>query len=136
MNIRLVLDFPKCGPPFLFLSILSENLKCVSVCVFFVILVYSLLIFVFPMFTKPLRQFHLEIISWENRQTHKHPNRQTDKQTNKHIDSIKVIKHEESYFRGVRIFCTAVYCLWAEFVNKNRCISVRLVSEEIKSINF
>ena len=26
--------------------------------------------------------------------------------------------------------------LWAEFVNKNRCISVRLVSEEVKSINF
>ena len=21
---------------------------------------------------------------------------------------------KESYFRGVRIFCTAVYCLWAE----------------------
>ena len=26
--------------------------------------------------------------------------------------------------------------LWAEFVNKNRCISVRLVSEEDKSIEF
>ena len=26
--------------------------------------------------------------------------------------------------------------LWAEFVNKNRCISVRLVSEEVKSLNF
>ena len=26
--------------------------------------------------------------------------------------------------------------LWAEFVNKNRCISVRLVSEEDKSIKF
>ena len=26
--------------------------------------------------------------------------------------------------------------LWAEFVNKNRCISVRLVSEEVKSIKF
>ena len=25
---------------------------------------------------------------------------------------------------------------WAEFVNKNRCISVRLVSEEVKSIAF
>ena len=25
---------------------------------------------------------------------------------------------------------------WAEFVNKNRCISVRLVSEEVKSIKF
>ena len=24
--------------------------------------------------------------------------------------------------------------LWAEFVNKNRCLSVRLVSEEVKSI--
>ena len=26
--------------------------------------------------------------------------------------------------------------LWAEFVNKNRCISVCLVSEEVKSIEF
>ena len=26
--------------------------------------------------------------------------------------------------------------LWAEFVNKNRCISVRLVFEEVKSIKF
>ena len=26
--------------------------------------------------------------------------------------------------------------LWAEFVNKNRCISVRLVTEEVKSITF
>ena len=26
--------------------------------------------------------------------------------------------------------------LWAEFVNKNRCISVRLVSEEVKNIKF
>ena len=26
--------------------------------------------------------------------------------------------------------------LWAEFVNKNRCISVHLVSEEVKSIKF
>ena len=26
--------------------------------------------------------------------------------------------------------------LWAEFVNKNRCISVRLVSEEVKTIKF
>ena len=26
--------------------------------------------------------------------------------------------------------------LWAEFVNKNRCISVRLVSQEVKSIKF
>ena len=26
--------------------------------------------------------------------------------------------------------------LWAEFVNKNRCISVRLVSDEIKALNF
>ena len=26
--------------------------------------------------------------------------------------------------------------LWAEFVNKNRCISVCLVSEEVKSIKF
>ena len=26
--------------------------------------------------------------------------------------------------------------LWAEFVNNNRCISVRLVSEEVKGIKF
>jgi len=26
--------------------------------------------------------------------------------------------------------------LWAEFVNKNRCIGVRFVSEEVKSIKF
>ena len=26
--------------------------------------------------------------------------------------------------------------LWAEFVNQNRCISVRLVSEEVKGIKF
>ena len=26
--------------------------------------------------------------------------------------------------------------LWAEFVSKNRCISVRLVSEEVKNIKF
>ena len=31
---------------------------------------------------------------------------------------------------------TVAYTLWAEFVNKNRCISVRLVSEEDKSIEF
>ena len=32
------------------------------------------------MFTKPLRQFHLEIISGENRQTDKQTNKQTDRQ--------------------------------------------------------
>ena len=26
--------------------------------------------------------------------------------------------------------------LWVEFVNKNRCLSVRLVFEEVKSIEF
>ena len=26
--------------------------------------------------------------------------------------------------------------LWVEFVNKNRCLSVRLVSEGVKSIKF
>ena len=26
--------------------------------------------------------------------------------------------------------------LWTDFVNKNRCLSVRLVSEEVKSIKF
>ena len=37
-----------------------------------------------------------------------------------------------------KVNCGRVYSayssLWAEFVNKNRCISVRLVSEEVKSI--
>ena len=37
-----------------------------------------------------------------------------------------------------RILCVRIETssLWAEFVNKNRCISVRLVSEEVKSIKF
>ena len=37
-----------------------------------------------------------------------------------------------------RILCVHIETssLWAEFVNKNRCISVRLVSEEVKSIKF
>ena len=37
-----------------------------------------------------------------------------------------------------RIFCVHIETSspWAEFVNKNRCISVRLVSEEVKSLNF
>ena len=36
------------------------------------------------------------------------------------------------------VFCVHIETssLWAEFVNKNRCISVRLVSEEVKSIKF
>ena len=35
-----------------------------------------------------------------------------------------------------KINCGRVYSayIWVEFVNKNRCISVRLVSEEDKSI--
>ncbi len=47
----------------------------------------------------------------------------------------KVIMH--------RKLIAVVYCIhmetssfWAEFVNKNRFISVRLVSEEVKSIKF
>jgi len=38
----------------------------------------------------------------------------------------------------LRILCVHIETsfLWAEFVIKNRCISVRLVSEEVKSINF
>ena len=36
------------------------------------------------------------------------------------------------------VFCVHIETssLWAGFVNKNRCISVRLVSEEVKSIKF
>ena len=30
----------------------------------------------------------------------------------------KVLICKESYFRGVRIFCTAVYCLWSESKHK------------------
>ena len=43
----------------------------------------------------------------------------------------------ESYLRSC-ILCvhTETSSLWVEFVNKNRCISVRLVSEEVKSIKF
>ena len=39
---------------------------------------------------------------------------------------------------NLRIICVHIETssLWAEFVNKNRCISVRLVSEEAKSIKF
>ena len=38
----------------------------------------------------------------------------------------------------MRIICEHIETssLWTEFVNKNRCISVRLVSEEVKSIKF
>ena len=38
----------------------------------------------------------------------------------------------------MRILCVHIETssLWAEFVNKNRCISVRLVSEEVKALNF
>jgi len=41
-----------------------------------------------------------------------------------------------------KVNCGRVYSayilkpVWAEFVNKNRCVSVRLVSEEVKSIKF
>ena len=38
----------------------------------------------------------------------------------------------------LRILCVHIETssLWAEFVNKNRFISVRIVAEEVKSINF
>ena len=38
----------------------------------------------------------------------------------------------------LRILCVHIETssLWAEFINKNRCISVRLVSEGVKSIKF
>ena len=38
----------------------------------------------------------------------------------------------------LRILCVhiEISSLWAEFVNKNRCISVRLVSEKVKIIKF
>ena len=43
-------------------------------------------------------------------------------------------------YNARKVNCSCVHIetssLWAEFVKKNRCISVRLVSEEVKSINF
>jgi len=38
----------------------------------------------------------------------------------------------------LRILCVRIETssLWAEFVNKNRCISASLVSEEDKTFNF
>ena len=39
-------------------------------------------------------------------------------------------------FIGVVYTLRTYWNLWAEFVNKNKCISVRLVSEEVKSIKF
>jgi len=45
-------------------------------------------------------------------------------------------------YNARKVNCSCVYTAlhietnWAEFVNKNRCISVRLVSEEVKSIKF
>ena len=48
-------------------------------------------------------------------------------------------------YNARKVNCSCVYSayvyietssLWAEFVNKNRDISVRLVSEEVKSIKF
>ena len=33
-------------------------------------------------------------------------------------------------------YTLSTYTLWAEFVNNNRCISVRLVSEGVKSNKF
>ena len=45
--------------------------------------------------------------------------------------------------RKVNCSCARILCvhiktssLWAEFVNKNRCIHVRLVSEDVKSIKL
>ena len=37
-----------------------------------------------------------------------------------------------------RILCVHIKTssLWADFVNENRCISVRLVSEEVKALNL
>ena len=39
---------------------------------------------------------------------------------------------------AVGILCVHIETssLWAEFVNKNRCLSVHLVSDEVKSIEF
>ena len=43
-------------------------------------------------------------------------------------------------FNARKVNCSCVYSetssLWAEFVNKNRSIGVRLVAEEVKSIKF
>ena len=43
-------------------------------------------------------------------------------------------------YNARKVNCSCVHIetssLWTEFVNKNRCISVRLISEKIKAFNF
>ena len=59
-----------------------------------------------------------------------------------HLQSLTDKKGQGCNERKVNCGCVcSVYIfetssLWAEFVSKNRCISVRLVSEEVKSIKF
>ena len=48
--------------------------------------------------------------------------------------SIAVVYTLRTFETTLRTFETS--SLWTEFVNNNRCISVRLVSEEVKSIKF
>ena len=50
----------------------------------------------------------------------------------------KVKNVMQGKFIAVGILCVHIETssLWPEFANKNRCISVRLVSEEVKSIKF
>ena len=66
-------------------------------------------------------------------------------QTSKHMQS-RLLCHaiQKLYWSLRKVNCGRVYSayilkpvsFWAEFVNKNRCISVHLVSEEVKSIKF
>ena len=44
--------------------------------------------------------------------------------------------HQEKFVVYFYAYFIETSSLWAEFVNKNRCISVRLVSEEVKALNF
>ena len=48
------------------------------------------------------------------------------------------VDYQSQGYNARKVICSCVHIktssLWAEFVNKNRCMSVRLVSEEDKSI--
>ena len=52
------------------------------------------------------------------------------------ISTIKVVMQGKLIAVAYTLRTIETSSLWAEFVNENRCISVRLVSEEVKSIKF
>ena len=53
------------------------------------------------------------------------------------VQAVPKLKCKESKLQ-LRILCVHIETssLWVEFVNKNRCLSVRLESEEVKRIEF